>query len=256
MEHSPQPNHMPAITAVHSGAPAQKLWRSLFILSGLVPLLSIVQRKPDSLLIYSVFVAVCLLRRKLAALADRLPGPKALHLIGLFIVAGELAEAFAWMGNYTKQSPHPGLLHPQLFANAILAVGLYIGWGLAWLITLRWYRFTLAEAFLLTAFQGVFLEGWGKVFMGMIAVLPTNPLLALMMGVYVAAVHGSVVGIVMAPVVHRFDDPFRSRHWTRFPVVIALVVVLVIVGCDVASRLTVPFGGLPPKRSIVEHPFW
>jgi len=231
-------------------------WRIPFIVTGLVPLLSIVQRKPDALLIYSVFVAVCLMRRQLTALADRLPGPTVLHLIVFFVAAGELAEAFAWIGNYTKQSPHPGLLHPQFFANAILAVGLYSGWAVAWLIVFRWFRFTLAEAFLVTAFQGVFLEGFGKVVIRMIAVLPSNPLLAIMMGVYVAAVHGSVVGIALAPIVHRYDDSGKSRHWMRYPLVIVLVVVLVIVGCQLMALLTLPFGGLPPKRSIVEHPLW
>ena len=233
-----------------------KCGRILLIVTGLVPLLNIVQGKPDALLIYSVFVVVWVGRRKLASLADRLPGPTALHLLVFFVVAGELAEAFAWLGNYTKQSPQPGLLHPQLLANAILAVGLYLGWGLAWLLVLWRYRFTLAEAFLLTAFQGVFLEGWGMVVVRMIAVLPTNPLLAVMMGVYVAAVHGSVVGIALAPLVHRFDAPDKSHHWTRFPLVVGLVVVLVFVGCDLMSRLTIPFGGLPSKQSIVEHPFW
>ncbi len=131
---------------------------TVLILSGLVPLLELIRRQPDSLLIYSVFVLVVLCRRRLATLVDRLPGSAALHLIVFFIAAGELAELFAWMGNYTKAAPEPGLLHPQLLANAILAVGLYIGWAVAWLIVLRWYRFSLTEAFLVTAFQGVFLE--------------------------------------------------------------------------------------------------
>jgi len=230
--------------------------KTVLILSGLLPLLELVRGQPDSLLIYSVFVLVVLCRRPLTTLADRLPGPAALLLIVFFIAAGELAEVCAWMGNYTKAAPEPGLLHPQLLANAILAVGLYIGWAVAWLIVLRWYRFSLTEAFLVTAFQGVFLEGFGRVILGMIAVFATNPALALLMGLYVALVHGSTIGIALAPILHRFDDPKKSRHWSRFPLVIVLVVILVVVGCELMARLTLPFGGLPSKRSIVEHPFW
>jgi len=228
----------------------------VFILSGLVPLLSLVQHQPSSLLIYSVFVLAWLFRRRLAALADRLPGPAALHLVFFFVLAGELAEAFAWMDNYSKAAPTPGLLHPQLMANAVLAVGLYVGWAVAWLIVLRWYRFSLTEAFLITGFQAIFLEGLGQVFLRMVAVFPSNPLLALLMGLYVFAVHASVVGLALIPVIHRLDDPAKSRNWSRFPVVVVLAVALAILGCDLMARLTVLFGGLPPKRSIVEHPFW
>jgi hypothetical protein len=229
---------------------------AIFILSGLVPLLSLAQHQPDSLLIYSVFVLACLFRRSLAALGDRLPGPAALHLVFFFVLAGELAEAFAWMGNYTKAAPTPGLLHPQLIANAILAVGLYVGWALAWLIVLRWYRFSLTEAYLITGFQAIFLEGFGAVLIRMMAVFRSNPLLALLMGLWVFAVHASVVGLALIPVIHRLDNPAKSRHWSRFPMVVVLVITLVILGCDLMGRVTLLFGGLPPKRSIIEHPFW
>ena len=160
------------------------------------------------------------------------------------------------MGNYTKAAPTPGLLHPQLIANAIVAVGLYGGWALAWLIVFRWYRFSLTEAFLITGFQAIFLEGLGQVFIRMVAVFPSKPLLALLMGLWVFAVHASVVGLAMIPVIHRFDDPAKSRHWSRFPVAVVLMVALAILGCYLMAHLTSLFGGLPPKRSIVEHPFW
>jgi len=59
----------------------RKLIIAIFIISGLVPMLSLLNRQPDSLLIYSFFVLACLFRGRLAALADRLPGPTALHLV-------------------------------------------------------------------------------------------------------------------------------------------------------------------------------
>lgn len=236
--------------------PASRWLRVLFLLSGLVPFVDAFRKHPDSLLIYTVFVLACLFRRPLAALADRLPGSPALHLLGSFILFGWLAELFAWMGNYSTASPNPGLLHPQLFANLILAVGLYTGWAIAWLIVLRWYRFTLAEAMVVTGLQGIVFEGLGRTFIKIMSVFMANPLLAVMMAVYLFLVHGSFLGAAIAPVLHQFDRPDKSRHWIRYVLVIVLVVGLSIVCTGLMGWLTLLFGGLPPKRSIIEHPLW
>jgi len=228
----------------------------LFLLSGLVPLVDAFRKHPDSLLIYTVFVLACLFRRPLAALADRLPGPSALHLLGSFILFGWLAETFAWIGNYSTAAPNPGLLHPQFFANQILAVGLYSGWAIAWLIVLRWFRFTLTEAMVVTGLQGIVFEGLGRVFVKIISVVMVNPLLAVMMALYLFLVHCSFLGAAMAPVLHQFDRPDKSRHWVRYVLVIVLVVALCIICTALMGWLTKLFGGLPPKRSIIEHPLW
>jgi hypothetical protein len=200
-------------------------WNRAFLAaSGLIPLLSLLRHQPDALLIYSVFVVACLFRRQLAGLADHLPGPPAIYLILFFIVSGDLAETFAWMDNYSKATAEPPLLHPQLIPDLILGIGLYTGWALAWLIVFRWYCFSLSEAFLVTGFQAIFFEQLGGVFLRMIAVLITNPLLSLLMALYVFAVHASVVGLAMVPLIHRFDDLNKSRHWSGFVLVIVLVV--------------------------------
>jgi hypothetical protein len=182
---SPEPAHSP------------KWSTAVLLLSGIIPLLSLLRHQPESLLIYSVFVVACLLRRQLIRLADLLPGPPTSHLVFFFIVAGDLAETFAWMDNYAKAVAEPALLHPQLIADLILGVGLYTGWALAWLIVLRWYRFSLIEAFMVTGFQAIFFEQLGAVFLRMVSVLATNPLFSLVIGLYVFAVHASVVGLAM-----------------------------------------------------------
>ena len=184
---------------------------ALLVASGLIPMLSLLRHEPDSLLIYSVFVVACLFRRQLAGLANHLPGPPAVYLILFFIVSGELAETFAWMGNYSKAIDNPALLHPQLIPDLILGIGLYTGWALAWLIVFRWYRFSLAEAFVITGLQAILFEQLGGVLLRMVAVLLTNPLLSLLMALYVFAVHASVVGLAMVPVIHRLVDPNRVQ---------------------------------------------
>lgn len=227
------------------------------VLTGLVPLLGLSSRPPDvMLLIYTVFVVACLLRRRLAALGERMPGPVSLHLLGSFLLAGALTETLAWANNYLKAAKEPALFHPQLFADLIIGIGFYGGWAAAWWIAFRWFRFKLWETFVITGLQGIFFEQLGAVFLAMVRAWATNPFLSVLFGLYVFTVHGSVVGLAMAPLLQRFDAPEKSRSWLRFPVVIALMVGLAFAGCWLVQAVASLFGGLPPKRSIVEHPFW
>ena len=62
---------------------------------------------------------------------------------------------------------------------------------------LRRYRFTVAEVFLVTGIQGIFFEQLGAVFLMMVRSLATNPLLSLVFGLYVCAVHGSAAGLAV-----------------------------------------------------------
>lgn len=231
--------------------------RALFILSGLIPLLGLFSRPPSTAsLIYSVFVAAWFLRPRLKAIADRLPGPPRLYVILFFILSGSLTETFAWLNNYLEAAKEPTLFHPQLLADLIIGVGFYGAWAIAWLIALRWFRFTLAEAFWVTGIQGIFFEQLGAVFLQMLAVIAVNPLQSLLFGLFVCVVHGSATGLALNPILHRLDDPAQSRSWARFPVVSALMVGLAFIGTALIEFVMRGFGGLPSKRSIIEHPFW
>jgi len=235
-----------------------KSWKkALLVVSGLVPLLGLFSRPPDTmLLIYTFFVVAFLFRGNLAAFLERLPGHASLHLFILFLLSGSLTETLAWIGNFLKGAQEPALFHPQLIPDLILGMGFYGGWAIAWLIAFRWFRFNLLEAFVVTGFQGIFFEQLGAVFVEMLSVFASNPLLSILLGAYVFAVHGSVTGLAFAPLIRRFDVPHRSRHWVRFPVVIALMVSLAFMGTWLMNTCALLFGGLPAKRSIVEHPFW
>ncbi len=206
--------------------------------------------------IYTIFVAAVLFRRKLTSLLEHLPGHTSLHLFILVLLSGSLTEILAWTNNFLRGSQEPALFHPQLIPNLILGTGFYGGWATAWLITFRWFRFTLLEVFVVTGFQGIFFEQLGAVFLTMLRVFANNPLLSILLGVYVFVVHGSITGSAFASLIDRFDLPHRSRHWVRFPVVIALMVSLAFVGTWLVNALALLLGGLPTKRSIVEHPFW
>ena len=207
-------------------------------------------------LIYAVFVVVFLFRGKLSVLVECLPGRASLQFFILFLLSGSLTEILAWISNYLKEAPEPALFQPQLIPDLILGIGFYGGWAIAWLIAFRWFRFTLLEAFVVTGFQGIFFEQLGAVFVEMLSVFASNPLLSILLGVYVFAVHGSVTGLAFAPLIRRFDIPQRSRCWVRFPVVIALMVSLAFIGTWLMNTCAFLFGGLPAKCSIVEYPFW
>ncbi len=229
----------------------------MLVLSGLVPLPGLLGHPPSPmLLIYTVFVIACLFRRQLARLVERLPGPVALHFLGWFLFAGALTETLAWADNYLNAAREPALFHPQLFADLIVGIGFYGGWAAAWWIAFRRFRFELWETFVITGLQGIFFEQLGAVFLAMVRAWAANPFLSLGLGLYVFAVHGSAVGLAVAPVLERFAAPEKSRSWLRFPVVVALMVGLAFAGCWLVQAAASLFGGLPPKRSIVEHPLW
>lgn len=231
--------------------------QALFLFSGLIPLLGLLSRPPTTaLLVYTLFVAASFLRPQITRAAERLPGPPAFHLVLFFLLAGCLTETLAWLNNYLAVAREPALFHPQLFADLVLGIGFYGGWAAAWLLVLRRFRFTLAETFLVTGIQGIFFEQLGAVFIMMVAVFLANPLQSVLFGLYVCAVHGSAVGLALLPVLHRLDHPENSRSWRRFPAAIVLMVGLAFVGTALVAGVAALFGGLPPRRSIITHPFW
>jgi hypothetical protein len=230
------------------------------ILTMLIPLLGLLSRPPDIMaLLYSVFGVVYLFRGRLKRTCDAVPVGAAWKLTLLFLLTGALTEGLAWTNNYLKEAKEPALFHPQLIPDLIIGIGFYGGWAAAWLIALRWFRFSTPQAFVLTGLQGIFFEQLGAVFQAMLAVLSTNPPMSVVFGLYVFAVHGSIAGIALAPVLPDASQPdplSRSAHWMRYPIAVVLMVGLAFAGCAVVDRVAKLFGGLPPKQSIVEHPLW
>ena len=234
------------------------MWkRFLFPVSVLIPLLGLLAYPPETMaLLYSIFGLVFLFRKDARNLYKHVPGPDAFKLVVLFLLTGVLTESLAWTNNYVKAAEEPALFHPQLIPDVIIGVGFYGGWALAWLIVLRCYRFTVPEAFIITGLQGIFFEQLGAVFLVMLTISMQNPFASLFFGVYVFAVHGSIVGIALSPVIDETKSAARSSHWMRFPVAVILMVGLAFTGCAIVNWVADLFGGLPPRQSIVEHPLW
>jgi hypothetical protein len=231
--------------------------RWLLVASGAITLLGFTSKPPDTmLLIYTCFVLAYCFRKPLQRWVGSLPiGLPWLTLLS-FWAAGSLTESLAWSNNYLKAAPEPALFHPQLIPDLIVGLGFYGGWAGAWWIATRWFRYSIRDAFLVTGFQGIFFEQLGAVFSAMLQLLSTNPGLALLFGVYVFLVHGSTVGLSLVPIHHRLMSPTASRSPLRFPVAIALMVGGAFLGAWCIAMGAELFGGLPEKRSIVEHPLW
>ena len=232
--------------------------KALLFLSGCLPLLGLTAHPPDVMpLIYTVFAGSVLFRPQLERLAAwMLPGRPLLAILISFEASGALIETLAWASNYLKAAKEPALFHPRLGADLVIGLGFYGGWAAAWAITLRRYRFQLWQVFVITGLQGIFYEQLGAVFASIVRMLPSQPLMSLLFALYVFTVHGSAAGLALAPALYRLESPAQSTSPWRFVLVVVLMVSLAFLGCWLIQLAAVPFGGLPVKRSITEHPFW
>lgn len=231
-------------------------------LSGAVTLAGVAGSPPELMLpIYALFVAAGFAREPIERAAARLRA-RGLGQFGTtllsFWVAGSITELLAWAHNYRRADPHPALFHPQLLADLLIGLGFYGGWAVAWHWVLRRWRFDLWQGFVITGLQGIFFEQLGAVFLNMVRMFSVQPLLALLFGLYVFLVHGSAAGLGLLPGLRGYaaEAGPRGRPWWRIPVVMALMVGAAFAGSLLVGALAQLFGGLPPKRSIVEHPLW
>ncbi len=172
----------------------RNLARTLLVFSGLIPVLGFVTSHDATLLIYTLFVVALLNRQGLARTFERIQLPINLKFFCALLIRGWLTEFFAWLGSYLKHDRTPALFHPQLIPDLILAIAFYGGWAIVWLLVLRRWRFTLGQVFFTTAFLGIFVEQNGAVQAAIIASLG-NPLLAIILVLYICAVYGSIMGL-------------------------------------------------------------
>ena len=155
--------------------------RSLFVLSGLLPILALLNPQPDPTpLIYSIFVLTYVIRRRSASISEE--ARASTWSFGLAIVG---------YGNFVKCAPQPALMHPQLLPDLALGIAFYGGWAIAWVVLLRYFSFSLRQVFCAQGAFGVLIEQRGAIFLSGLAVMPFG----LVLWTYVFLVYGSVVGI-------------------------------------------------------------
>jgi len=230
--------------------------RTLLFLTALIPVLAIF-RGTTVLLIYTLFVVILLfLRRPLNRAALAIPLPLAVKFTALTILCGWIVELGAWYENYGRRAPNPALLHPQLIPDLILAIGLYSGGALAWLLVLRRWRFSLLEMFLTVGLLGIFVEQTGAALVAIAQSLFVNPLTSLFLAGFVFVVYGPVIAIPYMLLEPQFAGRATRSGWLKFPAVALLMMILAVTLTAVVGLVASGAGLIPPKQPIWAHPFF
>jgi hypothetical protein len=234
-----------------------KLLHWLFIVSGAIPLLALLGSPPQTmLLVYSLFVTAVLLRDRfsVAYLSSRKVATATLG--AAVLVSGLLGETLAWANNYLAKTDPPILFHPQLIPDLILGFGFYGGWATAWMIVTRGFRFSFREVFCTTGIMGIVVENNLAVLKAVLASLLVNPLHSILLALYVFATYGSMAAIPFV-VLDRAIEPLSHRsHWIKYPVSIVIIAGLAWLLTMLVHLVASPLGLIPPRRSIVDHPFF
>jgi hypothetical protein len=241
---------------VHGPRPIGRVARVLLALTALIPVLAVFGGT-TVMLIYTLFVVILLfLRRPLSRAAVAIPLSLPVKFISLTILCGWIVELGAWYENYGRRAPNPALLHPQLIPDLILAIGLYGGGALAWLLVLRRWRFRLLEIFVTVGLLGIFVEQTGAALAAIAQSLFVNPLASLLFAAFVFVVYGPVIAIPYMLLEPQFAGRVTRSGWLKFPAVALLMVIFAVTLTAVVGLLAGGAGLIPPKQPIWTHPFF
>lgn len=233
----------------------KKTTRLILIISGLIPVWGALNSPSDlQLLIYTFFVIALLLRSRIAALVKRIALNPFVKFIFLIIISGWIAETLAWATHYIAKSEVPLLLHSQLIPDLILATGFYGGWALAWVITLRYFQFSLASVFVTAGLPALFIEGGA--FTNFLEGLAANPLGSVLMVVYIFVVYGSIMGLAYLSIENELRNPRQRNSWFKYPIVWTLIFLAPGVLMAIVGFLATPLGLIPERGPIWERPFF
>ncbi len=221
-------------------------------LSGLLPVLVLAVTGFDTMpLIYTALVLVLLSPRASFGF-----GRASFWFFVAFLLSGILTEVLAWLSGYLAGKATPVTFHPQLIPDLLLGLGFYGGMAVAWIIALRWFRFSLVSALVIAGIYGVFIEQDGAVVIAIVQGLAAANPVVIMLGAYVFIIYASFTGIAFAPFMRGFDNPARSSHWLRFLLVPALLYAFTHIGVFIVFTISEAMGGLPAPRSALEFPLW
>lgn len=215
--------------------------RFLLLLSALIPLLGLLDIPPDpALLVYTFFTTLYFFRHRL----PKYRSYTAYIVIG--IVIGLFSEIVFWLGNFLECNGNPALLHPQLLADLLLAVGFYGSWGIAWLILFKKYKFSLQQIFITQGVYGIFIEQKGQLFLQGLSTFPVGAIFWL----YVFLVYGSIAGSTVL-----FTELVGSKD-TKWKYVVAIMLLFFS-----SLIVTNVWGGilsviLPEPGLICQRPLW
>ena len=229
-----------------------KIFKILFALSGLIPLLALFGKPTDPLLLpYSLFVILYFFKNRIDPL-KRISIPSGLKLALLIIIIGLGVETLAWANNYFARRENPILFHPQLVYDLLIGLAMYGGWAVGWNLILKKFRFSLKELFLLQGFFGIMIEQQGQIFIKGLTAMPVG----LLMWIYVFLSYAPIMGLSYLFVEKQFSNTNKSNSFLKYFVAIFLLVTINISFFLIWGLILNKLGIVPKPRPIWTNPFW
>jgi len=221
-----------------------RIQKYIFTFSGLAGLIA--SFFSPVLLPYPIFVMAVLRGWRLPKI-----GAPALQLLLSTSLCTLLLETSAWLDNFLKNSPDPILLHPQLFPDLIMSIGIYSAWWLSWWLILRYFHFSIKAVFFTTGFYGVFIEQQGAVFLSGLSNFPFG----IVWWLFVAVVYGSTMALAVFLVRDQINASRNS--WIKYPLALGSLFIFTF-------STSLAWGAIlelidiipPPKLPMWDHPFW
>lgn len=197
----------------------------LFLITGLIPLLGLLGRPPGILfLIYSIFVFFAIWERGNFWRNFGINWPRWLAFFAAALIVGLFSETLAWLDQYIRGFDDPDSILAINYPGIFFSLGYSAGLAAAFLFTLRYFSFSLTEAFVSLGLLGVYMEQDGTVLKSAIQSIFANPAqtpFVFLLLLYTFIIYGSIVGLMYMPVERRYP---QSRHkWHKYPIVMALV---------------------------------
>lgn len=145
-------------------------------------------------------------------------------------------------------------MHPQLLPDLAIAVGFYGGMAAAWTLLARRFSFSRKQTAILYGVSGILLEQQGAVLPAAVRFFAAAPGPVVWMVARVGIVYGTV-GLLASWLAYPDLPAGKRKGILRFPAAVALLIVGAYAGTALIAIAAGAFGGFPPRRSIVEHPF-
>lgn len=262
--------------------------RQLLAASALVPIVGALSR-PATLqaLIYTVFVCIYLtpfvikaareknleeqspdlplptgasLAESAAAQIKELKEKQRLATINFVLVivgAGLISECLAWVSELFAQVPNPALLHPQLFPDLFLALFVYLGLALAWLILLSRFQFALKEIFLVCFFVALLDQARVGALPVICEKLVSDPVTALMALASLFVVLGSVAALGFlagGKIAETEKKPALVQLMAKYALSFVLIVFITYLTGFGGGLIARPLGLYPDKKPIWDAP--
>lgn len=203
----------------------QKIFKILFALSGVLPVLFFILPPHDpSLLIYSIFVLIYFSHHQLRPLIQAIKLPALLKFFILAIIFGLLTEALSWTSTLLSNPTNPDFT-PHLALHLKYLSGFYIVKALAWVIILRFFKFSLKQVFITAGIFGIAIEQQGAILLTGLASFP----LGIIWWIYTGPIYACVISIAYLLTESELHRPNLVDRRFKYPVALLTIFLVIVI---------------------------